>query len=70
MRRFLKRMSWLVSLRVVMDSSDPISKKKKYEAPAIIYEEVVEALAGTCGSGFDGIDTCRMGDAACDITAT
>ena len=45
-------------------------KRKPYEPPAIIHEEVVEALAGTCGSGFDGIDTCRMGDAACDITST
>jgi len=47
---------------------DEVNKpiKKKYEAPDIAYEEVVEAIAGVCSSTFDTIDTCRYSGPSCD----
>ncbi len=44
------------------------AKKKPYEAPAIIHEEIVEAIASICGSGWAGSgETCRLGN-SCDIS--
>ena len=40
--------------------------KKHYEAPAIIFEEEVEAIASACSSGFVASSTCRFTGPACD----
>ncbi len=40
-------------------------KKKPYEAPAIIHEEVVEAIASTCDSSFGNDGTCRISTSVC-----
>ena len=37
-----------------------------WEEPAIQNSEVLEALAGFCGSAFDGVDPCRIDDITCD----
>ena len=51
--------------------SNPEDKKdEKYEAPKIIHEEVVEAIASVCSSTMDGIDTCRYSLPTCLATST
>ncbi|MHC4886154.1 MAG: PqqD family protein [Planctomycetota bacterium] len=38
----------------------------EWEEPAVRAQEVLEALAGFCGSAFDGVDPCRIDDITCD----
>jgi hypothetical protein len=47
------------------DSEKKEVEKKEYVKPAIVHEEVLDAIAGACSSTFDGISTCRY--AACDL---
>jgi hypothetical protein len=45
-------------------------KNEAYEAPKIIHEEVVEAIAAVCSSSMDSINTCRYSLPACLATST
>ena len=45
-------------------------KHEKYEAPRIVHEEVVEAIAAVCSSAMDSINTCRYSLPACLATST
>lgn len=48
--------------------TDPVKKKSAYEAPQIAFEEVVEAIAGTCTSAwFDEFESCRYDDSCENI---
>lgn len=38
-----------------------VTMKKKYEKPAVIYKEKIEARAGSCGSTKSGAGTCGAG---------
>ena len=51
-------------------NDEALGKKKRrpYEAPAIIFEEFVEAIASTCGSAHSGLEVCRMSPYVCEST--